>query len=204
MESILSAKSFLLYTCILTFLSNSVIIYDSGDKIMELNPEKFAAVLIVSQIAASVVADHLSEETLQGLRKKMKSFKWEQNGEIYQQYFHIRSWKDLVPEMGNQFSKDHMTGTSEEYLNQFALECTRAELCHAFALFLAIPLILESDPSFFQWATLYSLLANVPFIMIQRYNRPRFEKLLNQRGRMKDQSILVGNPSSLLSHQIKT
>jgi len=167
---------------------------------MDINPEKFAAVLVISQIVASVAADHLSEQSLQVFRKKMKSFQWEQAGQTYQQYFHIKEWKSHVPELGNQFCKARLQGKSNEYLNQFVLETIRAELCHEIALVLAIPLILMADPSYANWAIPYSALANIPFIMIQRYNRPRLEKILAKYREGETETVVSPNPSPILSH----
>lgn len=166
---------------------------------MEVDPEKFAAVLVISQIVASVMADHLDEECLQVLRKKMKSYQWEQAGQTYQQYFHIKKWKSHVPELGNQFCKDHLQGNSKEHLNRFVLETIRAELCHEIALVLAIPLILGADPSHANWAIPYSALANIPFIMIQRYNRPRLEKLLEKNTKGVTETVVPPNPSPIRS-----
>ncbi|WP_320128954.1 hypothetical protein [uncultured Sphaerochaeta sp.] len=162
---------------------------------MEFYPEKFGAILILSQIAASLVADHLSMENLQSLRKRMSSLQWEQDGEIYQHYFRIRIWKDKVPEMGNQFNKAHLAAISEAYLEQFILESERAELCHGLALVFALPILLNADPSVTNWAILYCLVANVPFILIQRYNRPRFEKILKTRKKTEEACTIQTIPA---------
>jgi glycosyl-4,4'-diaponeurosporenoate acyltransferase len=161
---------------------------------MELNPEKFAAVIIITQIAASVAVDHLSDETLESFRRRMRPIRWEANGEIYQQLFRIRAWKDFVPETGTQFRKNHMAGRDEGYLHRFILESVRAELCHAFALFLAVPLILNAETPVAEWAFFYCLFANVPFCMIQRYNRPRFERLLSEKSRRKMDGEIESTP----------
>ncbi|AEV29614.1 hypothetical protein SpiGrapes_1819 [Sphaerochaeta pleomorpha str. Grapes] len=165
---------------------------------MDINPGKFAAALVMSQIVASVVVDHLCKESLQVLRKKLKSYQWEQNGQIYQQYLHIKSWKSRVPEIGDQFCKAHLQESSQEYLSLFVLETVRAELCHEIALFLAIPLILNADLAYANWAILYCLLANIPFIMIQRYNRPRLEKIIARKVRENTEPAISQNSSPIL------
>jgi glycosyl-4,4'-diaponeurosporenoate acyltransferase len=167
---------------------------------MECDPEKFAILLIVSQITASLAVDHLSEEILQILRTKLKSFRWEKEGEIYQHYFRIKAWKDKMPELGNQFSKDHMESAETEYLNRFIIESVRAELCHELALILSIPLILHAGQLVIEGALLYSLLANIPFCMIQRYNRPRLEKLQEQREKKPTQPLVATSSFPLLFH----
>jgi len=90
----------------------------------------------------------------------------------------IHAWKDHLPEAGKFFSlhpfdKSHLTRFDRDYLARFILETCRAELAHVLP-FLFYPLCLLWNP----WPAnlimfLYAVLANVPFILIQRYNRAR-------------------------------
>jgi len=81
-----------------------------------------------------------------------------------------RSWKVLF---SPSFDKSHLTRFDRDYLARFILETCRAELAHVLP-FLFYPLCLLWNP----WPAnlimfLYAVLANVPFILIQRYNRAR-------------------------------
>ena len=104
--------------------------------------------------------------------------RWEYRGSIYRRYLRIHAWKDHLPEAGKFFSlhpfdKSHLTRFDRDYLARFILETCRAELAHVLP-FLFYPLCLPWNP----WPAnlimfLYAVLANVPFILIQRYNRAR-------------------------------
>jgi len=70
---------------------------------------------------------------------------------------------------------------SAEFLTRFQRETWRGELVHWLAL-LAAPLFCLWNP---WWAVLvnatYAVAANIPCILVQRYNRARFQRLLTIR-----------------------
>ncbi len=108
--------------------------------------------------------------------------RWESKGTVYRRYLKIHRWKDRLPEAGEFFSlhpfnKAHLVRFDKEYLSRFILETCRAELAHLLP-FLFYPLCLPWNP----WPAnlimfIYAILANVPFIIIQRYNRARLLSL---------------------------
>jgi len=107
---------------------------------------------------------------------KISSF--ERGGIFYRRYFLVHRWKDRLPEAGQFFSRRHFSKRrlekfTREYLLKFALETCRAELAH-FLPFLFYPLCLFWNPcpgDIIMFA--YAFLANVPCIIVQRYNRAR-------------------------------
>jgi glycosyl-4,4'-diaponeurosporenoate acyltransferase len=139
--------------------------------------------IVLTQFAASLVVDHMDEKSLERWRQILHSHNWEKNGDVYQQFFDVKKWKDRLPEMGdnspNQFRKTRMNTTDPMYLYIFILETVRAEMCHGLAFIFGI-LVLMNNPTvpglFF--LLLYITLVNVPFVIIQRFNRPRLERLL--------------------------
>ncbi len=104
--------------------------------------------------------------------------RWEKRGLVYKRYLRIHVWKDRLPEAGaffsfHPFNKSHLARYDKDYLSRFVLETCRAELAHLLP-FLFYPLCLSWNP----WPAnlimfLYVVIANVPFIIIQRYNRAR-------------------------------
>ena len=112
--------------------------------------------------------------------------RWESGGEAYQGLFRVRSWKGILPDGAalskSGFRKKRMVSRSPEYCRLFIKETCRAELFHWLVFALA--------PLFYLWnewrvATLmipYALLANVPCIIAQRYNRPRLTRMLRIAG----------------------
>jgi glycosyl-4,4'-diaponeurosporenoate acyltransferase len=110
---------------------------------------------------------------------------WEEDGRWWERHLRVRRWKDRVPEAGSLFaggvSKRLMPSGSTEDLERFRLETVRAERVHW--------LILASTPVQFIWCrpaiaagmVLFGLAFNVPFIVIQRTNRGRIDRVLARR-----------------------
>ncbi len=113
-----------------------------------------------------------------------QSFPFEQNGAFYEKYFKITRWKDKLPEFSEivkvGFCKDSLNSLSKTYLDRFLTETMRAEFCHVLLILLSpIYFLFDETP----WAVtmlIFTVIANIPFIMIQRYNRPRIARLLAQ------------------------
>ncbi len=109
---------------------------------------------------------------------------WEKRGELYERFFKIKKWKDMLPDgaalFRKGFRKRSLTSVTKEYLQQFIVEVCRAESAHWIVILFA--------PLFFIWnywwagiiMIVYALIANVPCILAQRYNRIRFKRILGR------------------------
>ena len=138
----------------------------------------------VLQLAAAHFCHHLPDRVLSPQSWFFRPHIFEHGGRIYEKIFRVSSWKHLLPD-GNiaakqhRFQKKHLKNFSEENLNRFLVESARAELTH----WLAIPFFWMFGffvPAKVIWYMLvYALLANLPCIIAQRYNRPRVKRLLN-------------------------
>lgn len=136
----------------------------------------FSAHMYVSKLFLRISDQHYIDGPL-----KLKSFNFENRGSVYQRLFKVKAWKDRVPEgsqfFTNTYNKRELKDNSRETIDAFLVEVNRAEITHWGILF-TLPLVLLFNP---RWAyklhILYALLANIPFIIIQRYNRPRFEAI---------------------------
>lgn len=107
-----------------------------------------------------------------------KKRNFEKNGKLYTKYFKIKKWKHLLPDgsamFKSGFRKKHLKSTKIEYIDRFIIELCRAEITHW--------IVILFSPVFFLWnyewvgyiMILYSLIANLPCILAQRYNRIRF------------------------------
>ena len=104
---------------------------------------------------------------------------WEHRGRLYQKLFRIRHWKDRVPDgaswLKGGFPKARLLRRDPAYLSRFAQETCRGEAVHTVVI-LCAPLFFFWNPP---WAgglmILYALAANLPCILIQRYNRARLD-----------------------------
>jgi glycosyl-4,4'-diaponeurosporenoate acyltransferase len=108
--------------------------------------------------------------------------KWERAGRFYEKIFLIKSWKDTLPDAAgwfrDGFPKATLRTAKPDFLARFLCETWRGELVHWLAL-LSVPLFCVWNP---WWAVLvngaYAVAANLPCILVQRYNRARFQRLL--------------------------
>lgn len=115
-----------------------------------------------------------------------RSADWENGGKVYEK-LGIKHWKDRLPDMSKimpDMVKKKMSAVKSQGMDVLIAETCVAECVH-WALMLLSPGI------FFFWRgawavvfwLVYNLLGNLPFIIIQRYNRPRLVMLEQRRKR---------------------
>lgn len=108
---------------------------------------------------------------------------WEQDGALYRRYFAIRKWKSLLPDgaawLGG-LSKKRLPGRDSHSLRVFLVETRRAELAHWCMLFCAPVFFLWNPPWACAVMALYAVVANLPCILAQRYNRLVLIRLLRR------------------------
>lgn len=115
-----------------------------------------------------------------------RSADWENGGKVYEK-LGIKHWKDRLPDMSKimpDMVKKKMSAVKSQGMDVLIAETCVAECVHW-------ALILLSLGIFFFWRgawavvfwLVYNLLGNLPFIIIQRYNRPRLVMLEQRRKR---------------------
>ncbi len=113
-----------------------------------------------------------------------RPWKWEKNGRVYTKLA-IDSWKTLVPDMSRflpdmvkkQLPADTAAVTAAQ-CTALVQETCRAETVHAASCLLGLPFLrLWRGWGGVTVLAVWVLLANLPFILIQRYNRPRLVRL---------------------------
>ncbi len=100
----------------------------------------------------------------------------------YERFLAIKRWKDRLPDGASWFkggfAKAELQRRDRQHLARFLQETRRGELCHWTALAL-IPVFFLWNP---WWGDLiiafYALAANLPCILVQRYNRLRLQRAL--------------------------
>jgi glycosyl-4,4'-diaponeurosporenoate acyltransferase len=111
---------------------------------------------------------------------RLRSF--ERDGRFYES-IGIRRWKDRLPEAGDWFAggvSKRTTGGPSAF-DQFVIETRRAELTHWAVLGFA-PFFALWNPWYLTVAMwTYAVVANVPCLLVQRYNRARLERLIELR-----------------------
>ncbi|MEG0145202.1 MAG: hypothetical protein RR452_02455 [Clostridia bacterium] len=116
-------------------------------------------------------------------------FKFEKGGMIYTK-LRIQFWKDKVPDMSQHvksaFRKKITVFRSTDYLDILIRETCVAEFVH-FALILISPVFMVLMDENVGWiATILFMIGNIPFVLIQRYNRPRLVKLMEMQERAEE------------------
>ena len=122
---------------------------------------------------------------------------WEREGAIYER-LGVRAWKDIVPDVSRMFPgivpRKAIKGRfNAEHVRDMLEETCVAELTH-WLLCLAGLMLLPLWPGWGGAAfyLAYVLLGNLPFIIIQRYNRPRFAQLLSAAERRERRLVNAG------------
>ena len=111
-------------------------------------------------------------------------FRWEKEGKIYLK-LRIQFWKDKLPDMSRyiskMFRKKLTVMRSPEYLENLIAETCVAELVHWGLIFISPIYMVLLDGSLGAVGALLFALGNLPFVIIQRYNRPRLVQLMNRQ-----------------------
>lgn len=154
-------------------------------KITRLLPLKgwhLVLIIVLTQFIASYLVNLLSYRSLMKIYPFFKTRKWEDRGNIYQKLFHVKEWKEYIPSIGS-FDKKNIEKTriTPNFVAQYLLEGLRAELCHLYAFVFALLLLLITVTRAWFFILVYTIILNIPCVIIQRFNRPRFERLIRTR-----------------------
>ena len=144
--------------------------------------------VIMWHIVLYVCCLRVPDSTFDASKSRYAAREWERGGRWYRDNLKIQVWKDRLPQhIGKHgFSKKHIEGDSVEYLDQFIKETCRGEWMHMKNCICAV-IVLIIDPILVGLLmTLLILIANVPFAIVQRYNRFRLQVL--RKRRIHDQS----------------
>jgi glycosyl-4,4'-diaponeurosporenoate acyltransferase len=109
---------------------------------------------------------------------------WERGGRWWADRLAIRRWKDRLPEAGalfaGGFSKRRLATHRRDHLERFVAETRRAEWVHWTVLAIAPAFLLWNPPWLAAVMVAYGVAANLPCILVQRYNRGRLERILDR------------------------
>lgn len=159
--------------------------------LIELSPWATATANVVAWAAihagTGYLVHRLPPSRLQRDGLLLRARRLERDGRAYQRLLRVNRWKDRVPEAGALFSggvsKRHISGAfGRAGLDRFVVETRRAEWGHWLAM-AAGPLAgLWNSALGVVLMVTYGVVVNLPFIVIQRYNRQRAQRVLRRRG----------------------
>jgi glycosyl-4,4'-diaponeurosporenoate acyltransferase len=141
-----------------------------------------AGAWFVVHMLLAAAAMRLSRALFNPEGRLFRTRSWEREGKLYREVFRVHRWKSALPDgaalFTGGFRKKRLEKRNREYLHDFLLETCRAEATHWTVILLS--------PVFFLWNgrgagavnVLYALIANLPCIIAQRYNRPLLRRIL--------------------------
>lgn len=137
----------------------------------------------VLQVLAALLCLNLPNRVFSSNSFLFRTYNFENHGRIYDSLFRVGKWKHLLPDGGmvlkkRGFKKKHLESFSEENLDKFLVESARGELTHWLAIIPFWVFGFFTPPKIIWYMLVYALLANLPCIIVQRYNRPRVQRLL--------------------------
>ena len=108
-----------------------------------------------------------------------RPYAFERGGRFYDR-FRIRKWKSKVPDMSrylHALPRKALTDPSCEQVELLVQETCVAEIIHTALILLSLPVFFHEPDLESALIVIVYAAGNVPFIMIQRYNRPRLLRL---------------------------
>lgn len=153
----------------------------------------FSVIVVIIGALAFLGGEILPRKNFDYSAFPYRPFRWEQEGRIYEK-LHIRRWKDRVPDMSRyvktMFAKELVSPRDPEYTRRLILETCVAELTHEVLMLLSPIFPHYMTGIYADIAMLLYVLGNIPFILIQRYNRPRLMELMEKQLAAQKRMIL--------------
>ena len=153
---------------------------------------------LVIGVSNAIVGNFMPRQYTNYERFPFKEYSFESGGKFYC-IFGIEKWKDRLPDISKYiksvFPKKVYVGFVKkdcEYFERFAKETCVSELVH-FVLILISPiyLFLNWDINWGVMVMLINIVANIPFIMVQRYNRPRLVRIASKNMKINEEKAGV-------------
>ena len=142
---------------------------------------------------------YLPESWFSPKQKYYKCYAWEDNGKFYDRVFKVSKWKDYLPTVNSStnFNKKKITGRGVDYFEQFLQEINMAESHHIRSILTTLVFALWNPSGMFIFFFMLSAAAQLPFIIIQRYNRPRMQKVVYDL-RVRENTIKITNVAPIV------
>lgn len=151
-------------------------------------------------VVSHYVGQALPRRWFDPTRFPYRSFAWEQEGSIYRK-IGVHKWKDLVPDMSKVMpdmipKRVGLRETSEEAVILVQETCV-AEAVHGVLMVLAAGnYLICSNLAGLLLALFDAIFLNLPYWIIQRYNRPKLLRVA-ERLRKKEEQCLADPDSHL-------
>ncbi len=141
-------------------------------------------VFILVSVAMTIIGDQLPKSLYSYKRWMFRERRWEHGGRVYERLFGVKYWKSKLPDISDfmkwRFNKKHLAELDNHYLDVFLIESCKAEFTHWMIILSSVLSLLWDSIVSALLIFLLSVILNLPYIIIQRYNRPRLIRLLKR------------------------
>ncbi|MBR7099273.1 MAG: hypothetical protein IKC59_07655 [Clostridia bacterium] len=139
-----------------------------------------ALYVLICGILSHYIGEAIPRRIFHPDRFPFAPWKWEKEGAVYD-LIRIRAWKDRLPDM-SRVSKKMLPKRFESFPTAERVQALIAETCVAEATHAVLCLVAPVIWLFWRngvgvLLTVLVILCNLPFILIQRYNRPSLTAL---------------------------
>ncbi len=155
--------------------------------------------ILITAVLSHLIGEAIPRKWFHPDRFPYAPWSWEDDGKIYQK-LGVQLWKDKLPDMSKILpkmvkKKISLTGSTRDAW-KVILETCVAEMVHWVLMFLSFVIyLLCPTPLGAVIAIIYGL-THIPFIIIQRYNRPVLMTLV-QRLKEREERIKHANIDTL-------
>lgn len=168
---------------------------------------RFGVICAVMGVLSFLIGELLPRKNIDIEDRLYRPRKWEKNGRVYYK-LGIQKWKDRVPDMSrfvpHMFRKKITVMRSATYVEDLIRETCIAEIIH-YMLSLLSPVFLALMPPV--WGPICMLLyvgvGNLPFIIIQRFNRPRLMEILRRQRALEAAGKLPPSGAAILRTPVR-
>lgn len=141
-------------------------------------------IFILFSIVMTLIAEKMPTKIYYYKKWLYRERQWEDGGHIYERIFGVKSWKAKLPDISDfmkwRFNKKHFAKNNNNYLFAFLTESCKAEFTHWMIIMSTLIFKFWNNWSSVLLIMSIAMLLNLPYIIIQRYNRPRLKRLLRR------------------------
>jgi len=149
----------------------------------------FVLILAVLGVCMTIIGELLPRKWFRHDGPFFRSFPWEKNGAVYNKV-QVKKWKDRVLDMSKilpgAFKKKMSSFHDAAFSLRLLQETCVAETVHWLLILFSPVFVIFMKPGYGAVFCLLYILGNLPFIVIQRYNRPRLAAIYARQLRLQE------------------
>ena len=161
----------------------------------------------ISGFISNIAGYLVPREKINAYHFPYKSFLWEKDGQIYDK-LNVRKWKNKVPDMSKYldslYPKSISSRPTASQMDRLIKESCVAEFIHVMLIASSPLCYLSIDSGYSMFFTVLYILGNVPYIIIQRYNRPSFKRIYNALLKIRQGGESCENTDIVMQHRSGT